>query len=76
MDYSHVMHCFIIKVQVLRYKKEIVVFLAKNDYYMRLLKRLILGFLLVLFVFSCATQKPKKRQQPRRGPIPCPVKDC
>jgi len=27
-------------------------------------------------IIGCSSSKPKKRSQPKHGPIPCPVKDC
>lgn len=31
----------------------------------------------LVFLTDCASSnKVKKRSQPKRGPIPCPVKDC
>jgi hypothetical protein len=27
-------------------------------------------------IIGCSSSQPKKRSQPKRGPIPCPVKDC
>lgn len=44
----------------------------------KLKRYLIYLMVLVVFAFmsSCASSKVKKRSQPKRGPIPCPVKDC
>jgi hypothetical protein len=32
--------------------------------------------LALLITAACTTHKPKKRSLPKKGPIPCPVKDC
>jgi len=42
----------------------------------RYLNRFLLFVMAASIVASCAVNKPKKRQQPKNGPIPCPVKDC
>ncbi|MCK5277519.1 MAG: hypothetical protein KAK04_03260, partial [Cyclobacteriaceae bacterium] len=53
-----------------------IIFVKKTDF---IVKRFIIHsliILLVLFSTSCASSKVKKRSQPKRGPIPCPMKDC
>jgi hypothetical protein len=38
---------------------------------------LLVAFFTITLMYSCASSdKVKKRSQPKRGPIPCPVKDC
>ena len=42
---------------------------------MRTLKIIVIkGLVLTILLGGCATNKPRKL--PKRGPIPCPVKDC
>lgn len=37
----------------------------------------LLSFIMLTAALSTACQTSKKgRQQPKRGPIPCPIKDC
>jgi hypothetical protein len=38
---------------------------------------MLVAFFAIAMMISCASSgKVKKRSQPKRGPIPCPVKDC
>lgn len=39
-------------------------------------RRAVIFGLLLLIAGACVSQQPKKRSQPKKGPIPCPVKDC
>jgi hypothetical protein len=38
--------------------------------------KVIICIVLSAGLLGCSSSKPKKRSMPKRGPIPCPVKDC
>jgi len=38
--------------------------------------KLVIYLIFSAAIIGCSSSKPKKRSQPKRGPIPCPVKDC
>ncbi len=45
-----------------------------------MMRKIMLGIILIatmaLMTDCASSNKVKKRSQPKRGPIPCPVKDC
>ncbi len=42
----------------------------------RFLAILLLAFMLITTLDSCKSQQKRGGKQPRRGAIPCPIKDC
>jgi hypothetical protein len=55
-------------------------FILNKNRKINMLKRFLLIWLPIVLVFSvlasCVSNKKLHRRIPKRGPIPCPVKDC